>query len=195
MVNVLKLPFTFDPAKLKEDLLKINESEWYPHFNKSYYEGEWSGVALRAPAGAQHPIQKLSPLPGIKDFTDTGTLDKCDYFKLILNNFKCPLKSVRLLKLKPGSIIKEHSDAFLAFEEGEARIHIPVQTNFDIYFFLNGKRIIMNEGETWYLNFNLKHKIENRSSFDRIHLVLDCDVNEWLTEIFNNSLEHTKGTK
>lgn len=188
MVNALKLPFGFDPVKLKEDLAKINDDEWFAHFNKSDYDGEWSGVALRAPAGAVHPIQKLSPLPGIKYFVDTDVLNECIYFKTILNNFLCPLKSVRLLKLKPGSIIKEHTDSFLSFEDGEARIHIPVQTNPDIYFYLDGERIIMNEGEAWYLNFSLKHKIENRSRVDRIHLVIDCDVNEWLTDVFSTSL-------
>jgi len=191
MVNVLKLPFEFDPAKLKEDLSKINDDEWYLHFNKSDYEGDWSGIALRAPAKAMHPIQKLSPLPGIEDFVDTDVLNKCGYFKTILNNFLCPLKSVRLLKLNPGSIIREHTDSFLSFEDGAARIHIPIQTNPDIYFYLDGKRIIMNEGESWYLNFSLKHKIENRSNVDRIHLVIDCDVNEWLADVFNNSLVGT----
>ena len=186
MVNVLKLPFEFDPTKLKEDLSKIDDEEWYLHFNKSDYEGEWSGVALRAPEGAIHPIQKLASVPGIKNFIDTETFDKCSYFKTVLNNFQCPFKSVRLLKLKPGAIIKEHTDSFLAFEEGEARIHIPIQTNPDIYFYLNGERIIMNEGETWYLNFSLKHKIENRSNTDRVHLVIDCDVDDWLTDVFNN---------
>jgi hypothetical protein len=185
MVNALKLPFKFEPQKLKEDLLKIRADEWYPHFNKSDYEGEWEGVALRAPDGATHPILQLAPHPGIKEFTWTDILARCSYFKEVLNNFKCPLKSIRLLKLKPGSIIKEHADSFLAFEEGEARIHIPIQTNTDIYFYLQSRRIIMNEGETWYLNFSLKHRIENRSKMDRIHLVIDCDVNEWLSAIFD----------
>jgi len=185
MIEVLKLPFTFDPVKLKNDLAKIPDGEWTAHFNKSTYEGEWSGTALRAPVGAVHPILKLNPSPGEKNYEDTSLLESCTYLKFVLTYFKCPLKSVRLLKLKPGSVIKEHVDYFLAFEEGEARIHIPVQTNPELYFYLNGSRVIMNEGETWYLNFNHKHSIENRGSTDRIHLVMDCDVNEWLIETFN----------
>lgn len=188
MVNSLKLPFKFDPVRLKEDLSKVRSDEWYLHFNKSDYTGKWEGVALRAPAGAVHPIQKLAPLPGIKEFTGTNVLERCNYFKDVLNIFKCPLKSVRLLRLKPSAMIKEHTDAYLAFEEGEARIHIPVQTNIDIYFYLQNERIIMNEGETWYLNFSLRHKIENHSDMDRIHLVIDCDVNEWLKDVFYKSL-------
>ena len=190
MIDIIKLPFEFDPAKLKEDLSKIREDEWTPHFNTSTYEGDWSGVALKAPVGAVHPIQKLNPNPGIIDYADTDILERCEYFKSVLANFLCPLKSVRLLKLKPGSVIKEHTDFFLAFEEGEARIHIPVQTNPELYFYLKGERVIMNEGETWYLNFNLKHSIENHGNTDRVHLVMDCEVNNWLKELFMTADSH-----
>ncbi len=188
MIKVLKLPFEFNPVKLKNDLSQINKDEWTAHFNKSTYEGGWSGAALCAPAGAVHPIQKLNPNPGTEDYEDTELMKRCFYITSVLNNFKCPLKSVRLLKLSYGSIIKEHVDYFLAFEEGEARIHIPVQTNPQLYFYLNDKRIIMNEGEAWYLNFNLKHRIENKGKTDRVHLVIDCKVNEWLNDLFNKSL-------
>ena len=39
----------------------------------------------------------------------------------------------------------------------------------------------MQEGEAWYLNFNLPHRVKNGSSSDRLHLVMDCTVNDWLT--------------
>ncbi len=191
MIEILRLPFNFDPVKLKDDLSRVPVSEWTAHFNKSTYEGDWSGTALRAPVGAVHPIQKLNPNPGEKNYRDTELLESCTYFKFVLKSFKCPLRSVRLLKLKPGSVIKEHVDYFLAFEEGEARIHIPVMTNPGLHFYLNGKRVIMNEGETWYLNFNLKHTIENKGNTDRIHLVIDCEVNEWLIGAFNSHFTST----
>ena len=42
----------------------------------------------------------------------------------------------------------------------------------------------MKEGEAWYLNFNLKHSVVNRSAEDRVHLVIDCVLNDWLREFF-----------
>jgi hypothetical protein len=53
-----------------------------------------------------------------------------------------------------------------------------------VSFFLAGERLLMNEGESWYLNFNLPHRVENRSCADRIHLVLDCVLNDWLRARF-----------
>jgi hypothetical protein len=32
----------------------------------------------------------------------------------------------------------------------------------------------MNEGEAWYLNFNLYHSVENNGRDERVHLVIDC---------------------
>ncbi len=48
---------------------------------------------------------------------------------------------------------------------------------------LNGVRIAMQEGECWYHNFNLPHHIANRGATDRVHLVIDCEINEWLREL------------
>jgi hypothetical protein len=52
MITKLKFPFTFDSDALKKDLQKFSNEDWTPHFNTSYYEGDWSGVALRAPKNA-----------------------------------------------------------------------------------------------------------------------------------------------
>jgi hypothetical protein len=87
---------------------------------------------------------------------------------------------VRLLKLGPGSVIKEHRDHALGLEDGIARIHIPILSNPDVEFVLNSQRVVMDEGESWYLNFNLPHRVVNRGSRERVHLVVDCTVNAWL---------------
>jgi hypothetical protein len=41
----------------------------------------------------------------------------------------------------------------------------------------------MKEGECWYHNFNLPHRVANRGTADRVHLVLDCVLNDWLREV------------
>ena len=83
----------------------------------------------------------------------------------------------------PGSIIKEHKDFKLGFEDGEIRLHIPILTNPSVEFILDGARVLMNEGECWYLNLNLPHRVANRGTSDRIHLVVDCVLNDWLREL------------
>ena len=42
-------------------------------------------------------------------------------------------------------------------------------------------------GETWYLNVNLPHSVTNGGDEPRVHLVVDCEVNGWLRELFSAS--------
>ncbi len=185
--ETLRLPFHFCPNRLHKDIDRIQDDEWVRHFNTDDYDGDWNGVALRGPAWATHPIQAL--IPAAEEWVDTPVLERCQYFAGVLDHFKCPLLSVRLLRLGVGSVIKEHTDYQLSLEDGEVRIHIPVVTNPGVEFFLNGKRVILREGEAWYLNFSLPHRIANRGSTDRIHLVVDCTVNEWLLSTFKSAAE------
>ena len=184
MVDKLKLPFKFDTGKLKADLAKISADEWIGHFNKSNYEGVWSVVPLRGQKGAVHPVQQITSMPGVTEYEDTAYMERCPYIKEAVYTLQCPLTSVRLMSLHAGSIIKEHKDYSLGYEDGEVRIHIPVKTNDDVMFMFKGERVIMGEGEMWYLDFGQPHAIENRGLQDRIHIVIDCKVNEWLKELF-----------
>jgi hypothetical protein len=182
MLATLKLPFTFDPKWLQAELAQIQPDEWVNHFNTSIYEGDWSGVALRSVGGAALTLYPDPTATG--QFSDTAILGRCPYYQTVLATFHCPLTSVRLLRLKAGSSIREHRDYRLGYEDGEVRLHIPVLTNPAVAFFLQGERVWMRAGECWYLNVNLKHRVDNQSTADRIHLVIDCVVNEWLAAFF-----------
>lgn len=179
----VRLPFSFDPSRLKGDAGRIGESEWVPHFNNAVYEGDWSGVALRSVGGMPG---KLYPDPtATQSFADTEMLGRCPYIHEVLRTFRCPLTAVRILRLGAGATIREHRDYKLGYEDGEVRIHVPIQTGPGVAFFLDGCQILMEEGEAWYLNLNLPHRVHNGSLTDRLHLVLDCVLNDWLAESFH----------
>ena len=40
----------------------------------------------------------------------------------------------------------------------------------------------MEAGELWYFNADQIHEVYNRGGEDRINLVIDCVVNDWLRE-------------
>ncbi len=71
------------------------------------------------------------------------------------------------------------------------RFHIPVITNPEVEFYLNRERVNMSEGECWYLDFNFPHYVNNRSTEDRIHLVVDCYVNDWVTSLLHHNCKTT----
>ena len=182
MIASLKFPFEFDIARLQADLALIQPDEWQKHFNTSIYEGDWSGVALRAVADGH---MALYPDPTATDrFADTAVLDRCLYFREVLATFQCPMTSARLLRLKARSNIREHRDYKLGFEDGEARIHVPIVTEPAVAFYVAGERVPMQHGECWYVNVNEPHRVDNESDLDRVHLVIDCVVNDWLAAFF-----------
>lgn len=182
VVRALRLPFSFDVARLQAELARVPPDAWVPHFNQGIYEGRWSGVALRAVGG--RALQLYPDPTATADFADTELLDELPYYRELLATFDCPLTSVRLLRLAAGSSIREHRDYSLGFEDGELRVHVPVVTNPDVTFFLQGEPVPMAEGECWYLNVNLPHRVDNQSATDRVHLVIDAVVNDWVAALF-----------
>ncbi len=184
MTDYLQLPLFFDTVRLASDLQKVRPEEWVTHYVTQNYEGNWSATALRSADGTATDVfaSKLS-----EPHRDTSLLQRCIYFQEVLATFQCSTLSVRLMLLGPGSRIHEHTDFNLSVEDNGVRLHIPISTSSEVEFYLNSNRIRMKPGECWYLNFNLPHRVYNGSSQPRIHLVIDCEVNDWLRNLLNRS--------
>jgi len=184
----LRLPLNFDPAPLAADLAAAARGGWTEHFVRQNYDGDWSVIALRAPASARHPVQMIYSDPACTDFADTPLLAAAPAFRQALAAFACPLQAVRLMRLTPGSAIREHRDHDLCFEDGTVRIHIPVTTNDGVDFRLNGLRCPMAAGTAWYLRLSDPHSVANRGGTDRVHLVIDATVNDWVAGLFAQAM-------
>jgi len=176
----LQLPFLFDIERLNSELALAQSFTWIDHFNTNCYEKRWTCLPLRSVDGCTDHILSLSN----ENFLDTDFLKQCPYFQEILNQFECEKTSVRLMSLEAGGIIKPHRDKGTSFEDGLARLHIPILTNAAVEFVIDGETIHFARGHTWYLNAACEHAVYNRSSLPRIHLMLDCIANDWLHEVF-----------
>ncbi len=202
-IAFLKLPFHFSEEKLLNDLEISRKYNFTSHYNQNDYLGEWTSIALRSQNGEMNNIFALPQ--GEEKYKDTQLLLKCNYFKEVIDSFNCEKESIRLLNLKPGSAIKEHTDYNLGYEDGIFRIHIPITTNEEVHFFIDSKQVKMLPSECWYGNFNLPHHVSNDGNTDRIHLVMDCLRNEWSDALFlecgydfegeNNQPEYSNETK
>lgn len=182
MLSRVRLPFRFDVQRMQAELASLPEAAWVAHYNTRDHEGDWTGVALRSPGGRDGWL--FPRPPGSPPYADTPTLGRLPYLAQVLATFDCPLENARLLKLHAGASILEHTDDALGYEDGLARLHVPVTTNPDVTFYLEGEPVPMGEGECWYLDFNRPHRVDNRSTQDRVHLVIDCVVNDWLEGVF-----------
>lgn len=185
MIYYLQLKQQFDAPVLRREVQMLADSWWKAHYQTKHYEGNWSIIPLRSINGEADNIYSLHSTGNQKPaYKDTSLLQDCPGLSAVLDFFQCEKTAVRLMKLDAGAVIKEHTDHEMSFEEGEVRFHVPLQTNEQVEFYILDERIPMREGECWYLNLSLRHHVKNGGTTDRIHLVIDCLVNDWVKALF-----------
>ncbi len=181
MPSSARLPWRFDAGRLRADVDALVPDDWVPHFNTTYYAGDWSGAAsVQWEAIRDGSIPIPPPVPPSQTRRSWPGAQGC---RTPRAGFAVLLLAVRFLRLRPGSRIREHTDLALGFDAGEVRIHVPVSTDPEVVFLLDGRRVEMGEGEAWYLDLNLRHSVVNSGTAPRVHLVVDCVVDDWIRAI------------
>ncbi|MEO8507629.1 MAG: aspartyl/asparaginyl beta-hydroxylase domain-containing protein [Betaproteobacteria bacterium] len=185
-MNVLRcarLEVPVDVAALQHDVAALPDW-WSPHFQRAHHDGGWTVLPLRSIAGNVDEALPFALGAQPAQYRATALLAQCPAIARFIDSLGCPVMSARLLSLRRGSAIKPHRDADLAFEFGEARLHVPVFTNAGVEFVIDDEPVAMEQGTCWYINANLTHRVANRGDADRIHLVVDCVVDDGLRERF-----------
>jgi mannose-6-phosphate isomerase-like protein (cupin superfamily) len=191
MQSAYKLPLFFDPAPIIEEIrVAESSSGWQDHWAQGLAAREtWGLIPLIAGPGDLSETDAIR-LGSHSSPRATAILAELPHSQSIIDAFQTRVLRARLMKLKAGAVIKEHRDfAYFggqrwSFERGRIRVHIPIITGANVFWMLNGKRIDMKAGEAWYVNVCMPHSVENRGDTDRIHLVLELEVNEWLRSLF-----------
>lgn len=181
-----RLPVTVDLPLLLRALAAIADDAWRSHFNTDYFSGDWSGVALISAADA---LTELSPGRGSPLCRAPWLLD--DRWQQGLRDLPLKIVSARLLRLGPGGRIHEHRDYDLDGEDADLRLHIPLLSPPEVDFWLDGQRIPMRAGECWFLDLARAHRVDNRDTSARVHLVIDCRPDAWLEEQIAEGLAST----
>lgn len=182
----IKLPFLFDSVKMMEEIQSLHLDDFV------YYDV----IPLRAPA---HLIDSSLPFPppaedyadgSWTDWLDTSTLTYAKYLSSVVDTFRkhTSVTLVRLLRLSPGGIVKEHTDPTLGLEipKSVIRLTIPIMTNKDVKFFLNNKIIPMKPGECWYMRLTDPHRIINSGTTERINMSIDMIPNDWVRSMLTD---------
>lgn len=171
----------YDIDRLTVDLTTAERvGRAFKHFG-IYHDGGWSAIPLVSIDGRS---DAESLRFGEGEYKKTEILRQCPYFEEIIDSFQCPKKRVRLMRLEPGTNIHTHTDPGDAWALGQARIHIPVITHDEVYFYVDGERVVMQPGELWYCDFSRPHSVANRGTIARVHFVLDVTVNDWMRRLF-----------
>jgi len=165
-------------------IISFDDLIWLKHVNNNDYSGNWSVVALTCPAEHRdaHPILQSFAIESTDKWIDLPILSELPEIQSLLTAIKCPLKSVRLMKLAPQSEVKAHRDHGISLDNHQARLHVALSTNDDVQFMVGGLRVPSVKGELYYVDVDQLHSVRNESDEDWIHLVIDCEVNDWLLE-------------
>lgn len=79
---------------------------------------------------------------------------------------------VMLARMAPGGVIRPHRDANPA-AKWPHKIHIPLATNDQVTFFVDGTGYHLAEGEAVEVSNMAVHAVHNAGNTDRIHLIFE----------------------
>lgn len=94
---------------------------------------------------------------------------------------------VMLARMAPGGVIHPHRDQNPA-AKWPHKIHVPLLTNDDVTFYVDGVGYHLDEGVAAEVNNMGVHGVANRGTTDRIHLIfeyfdLDQPEPDWLADL------------
>jgi len=115
---------------------------------------------------------------------ETPLLSRLSTLKQLLAGFGFNIMASRLLKLLPGTYLHEHRDYVFLEEVPRFRLHVPIVTNPQAHIVMPGTTVHMSRGYLWKLNpKEAVHSACNFGQEARIHLMMDCYVNDVLAEL------------
>jgi hypothetical protein len=169
----LKLPIRFDPDALAAEVRALPDWAWSAH--PTGFVGN-EAVRLVSPGGEQ--TDEFSGAMG-----PTKQLDLCPYIREIMAEIGGVWGRSRLMGLAAGADVPSHIDTHYYWRT-HLRLHIPVITNPAVLFTCGDETIHMEAGECWAFDSFRRHKVENKGSEQRIHLVLDTvaggNISPWI---------------
>lgn len=178
MKKALQLPFSFDPAPLLKEIQSFGPEMYIK--SPSVYTTDGKIWAMELMEG----VGSFSEHTGA-GFPPNAILQNAPELLALREQIKSPVVFYRIHIVNPGGAIQTHRDAGRHYAQGMVRIHVPIVTDPEFYFYFEEgpERVVMQPGECWYLNVHQRHFLEHKGTEDRIHLVLDCLVNEWWDDI------------
>jgi Aspartyl/Asparaginyl beta-hydroxylase len=144
MQPVARRLLQFDPDRLAAEYRKIEGHPWMQHPSNLLHDDAWYALPLFAVNGAMEQM-----VAKVGEFGPTPAFLETQAFKQVLDVFQCPFKRVRLLRLKAGGCIREHTDEPYYGDQKTVNIHIPIHTNPDVQFVVGGRQFHMQPGECW----------------------------------------------
>lgn len=160
----VRLGLRTDPDRLRTEVATLPASTWGATAGRIGHQSAAQAIFLRgyAPAEGQKPI------------ADRPILERLPYIRSIIEQLvpASPMRAL-LARLPAGGRIPPHYDKLPYFSK-TLRVHIPVETNDQVWMICAGCAYQMRPGEMWVLNNSTQHAVRNdHPSLSRTHLICD----------------------
>ncbi len=155
--------------------------------------GGWSSITIRGRDGADDPHLRADTLGRLEaeryEYTSAGR--SCPAIRRVLEGLGTDVFLVRCLKLRPGELVKFHTDDVVFRDTSRiVRLHLPIVTHRHAVIRFGSPlrqpapghmiwdarkewETHVPAGELWFTNVNALHSVYNGGPYDRIHMVID----------------------
>lgn len=165
---------TVDYAPLRDAVLAIPEEVWNAQDTKKPNR-------FLERAATRHIVFRF--VSDLRDWRESYDGPLWDQFKSLLEPVieeaakpygytRGAFPRVMLARMAPGGVIHPHRDQNPA-AKWPHKVHVPLQTNDKVTFWVDGKGYQLPEGEAVEVNNMAVHAVENRGTTDRIHLIFE----------------------
>jgi hypothetical protein len=151
---------------IEKTIIELSKYNWRPVWEDKRYAGDhWMTCPL------------------IEEFVKTQNFTTFELALVIESKMNCKIKNLMFYAMLPGGDIPPHRDMVGNVGLGGLRLHIPIVTNSGVNFMVAGKKVVMNPSELWALDTSYMHSVSNFGHENRIHLVMDVIVNDWILSL------------
>lgn len=160
----VRLPLRTESSRLRAEVGALPDGVWGTTAGRVGVHSAAEAVFLRGHA----------PAEGDKPIEDRPVLGRLPYIRsLIHRQIPAPPLRALIARLPAGAVIPTHVDRGDYFSR-TLRIHLPVETNDEVWMLSAGKAYRMRAGEVWALNNSAEHGVRNgHASLARTHLICD----------------------
>lgn len=167
---------TIEKMEREIALLDIPWSEAYTDYQSS----GWKTISLMNQSGQSEDV-----VIGDGSAIETDIMSFLPTLKSYINFLPLHYMWVRLAKLEPNSFLWEHKDYTDLSDRKRLRFHLPISTNKSSLLILLGHQVHLGKGYLWKLDPQVAHGACNMGPSARIHLIIDCYVDDILENLLN----------
>ena len=162
-MEFIRLPLTFDAARLAAEVAQFDESDWRPH--PEGHPGNWA-LPLVSVGGDPLSDEVKGPM------LPTSHLARSPYVQEVLASLRSPIGRTRLMRIDGNAEATPHRDLNYYWMH-RVRVHVPIVTDPAVRFLCGERELHMAAGEAWIFDTLKRHNVINPNPTRRIHLVAD----------------------